>query len=271
MVALCVREHDGSPSAGAEEILKEFTRSGVQARVWEISARDVARKIAAAAQLCCAKLVVLDAHQSSGAAKLLFQDLAHRALAEVDCPVMAVPGRGSEETGPASPAPRPREQRLLLALADRHDIKPLVDAALEFASGPSSEVLVVHCCEAMTSATWTFVEPRDLVAEAVRPLRNAGLQASGMSMEADFDVVGRLLEMSGEWPADLIVMGSRRRLGTGEPAPGGRVEQRVMRQARCPVLLVDRTARDELSGRGFSASSRADAKARLKVLSQELN
>lgn len=272
VVALCVRDDDSLPSDGAEEILKEFTRSGVQARVWEISPRDVARKIGAAAQLCCATLVVLGAHRSSPAAKLLFEDLAPRVLAEVDCPVMAVPGSGSEETGPAAPAPTPREPRLLLALADRLDVKPLVDAALEIASG-SSEVPVVHCCEATTSAMWTFVEPqdmgRDLVAEAVRPLRKAGVQASGMSMAADFDVVGRLLEMSGEWPADLILMGSRRRLGPANLLRAG-VEQRVMRRARCPVLLVNRTARDRggLTNLGLSASSRAIAKARLTVLSR---
>ena len=273
VVVVCVRENDGRARGRAEEILEEFTRSGVQARVWEISPRDVARKIAAAAQLCGAKLVVLGAHPSSGAAKVLFEDLAHRVLAEVDCPVMAVPGSGSEETGPASPAPRPREQRLLLALADRRDVQPLVDAALEVASGSSTEVLVVHCCQASTSAMWTFVESqdvgRDLVAKAVKPLRKAGMQATGMCMPASVDVVRRLLEMSGEWPADLIVMGSRKRSGVANLLRGG-VEQRVTRQAPCLVLLVDRTARERgaLSGRELNASSRAVAKARLTVLSR---
>jgi nucleotide-binding universal stress UspA family protein len=81
---------------------------------------------------------------------------------------------------------------------------------------------------------------REIVESAAERLRSKGLKASGTVV--DGDPKSKILEAAGDWPADLIVLGSHGRKGLQHFLMGS-VSEAVARHATCSVEIV-RISRD---------------------------
>lgn len=81
---------------------------------------------------------------------------------------------------------------------------------------------------------------RTLHADSERRLADYGRGVVGVEVSTSVvegQAVGSILDVAEEWDADVIVLGHRRRGGFAGLRPGSVVE-RVLRGARCPVLVV---------------------------------
>lgn len=83
-------------------------------------------------------------------------------------------------------------------------------------------------------------ESRIVCADAQARIAAQHVNGSARSVEAQAgidDVAACIERCAAEWPADLIVMGTHGRRGVQRLVLGS-VAERVLRHARCPVLLV---------------------------------
>ncbi|WP_321889999.1 universal stress protein [Paraburkholderia bannensis] len=85
-----------------------------------------------------------------------------------------------------------------------------------------------------------FEEGRLLCADAQTKMLEAGVQGIARSVEAHLgaeDIAHCIVRVAAEFNADLIVMGTHGRRGVRRLVLGS-VAERVLRSARCPILLV---------------------------------
>jgi nucleotide-binding universal stress UspA family protein len=102
-------------------------------------------------------------------------------------------------------------------------------ASFSFAEGPSAADCILAAHEAMCH------EGRDLVADVVSRLREAGFTATPVLAEGD--VRQAILDEAAAWPADLIVLGSHGRTGLTRLLLGS-VSETIVRHAPCSVEIV---------------------------------
>ena len=134
-------------------------------------------------------------------------------------------------------------EHILLAVDGSEPSNRAVLAAAELAHRLDTEILVVHVREREPTRyvgveLESNEEASDLVDEAVRTLKDAGLSARGEVHGAIYGRAARvILELAAENGTGLIVMGSR---GLSDLAGLvlGSVTHKVLHLAHCPVLVV---------------------------------
>ncbi len=121
---------------------------------------------------------------------------------------------------------------------------------------PATEVRVLHVLEPPSlllgreiaahdpqfEAVWKALRDQatTLVANAAERLRRSGLNVTGALVEGD--PKSQIIDVAGEWNADLIVLGSRGRKGFDHLLMGS-VSEAVVRYAHCSVEIVRILAR----------------------------
>jgi nucleotide-binding universal stress UspA family protein len=142
--------------------------------------------------------------------------------------------------------------KILVAIDDSECSQAAVRAVGSQIRAQGSEVLVLQVVEPLVYATVPQMAPgyapemaerlqeelkqaKESVAKAAQVLRDAGFKVDTRVVESE--VRTGILEISSEWPADLIVVGSHGRKGLQKFLLGS-VAESVARHARCSVLIV---------------------------------
>jgi nucleotide-binding universal stress UspA family protein len=128
------------------------------------------------------------------------------------------------------------------------NVAAAVEMARELARDTGDRVVVLHVHEFATGRFGRIqvdcheAEGDRLVAEIVADLKASGIDAEGVTREAEYGhLARRILEIADEYDPRVLVLGARSR--TDLPlVPFGSVTQRLLHLARRPVLVVPRHA-----------------------------
>lgn len=137
-------------------------------------------------------------------------------------------------------------RRVLIAVDSEPIAAHAADVGVELARSLGADVALVHAID--TSAGYggdTGISPNELIDRAKqdgkRLLEGFRQRLSLQPSALEFVVAGmpadEIVKAAGEWPADLIVIGSHGRGGV-QRALLGSVAEGVMRRASCPVLVI---------------------------------
>jgi len=225
----------------AEQLLQgtldRIRASGVEADglISRADQQHIASAIGEAARQFQADLVVVGSRGLSDWASIVRHSTSHQLLTCVDCPLLIVRSTAAPATHLA--------QRVLLAVAGGDDVAPASRAAAEAASGPGSEVLVVHVAQTVVGVQgFAYVEPVEEVQETIDKttglLEEAGVKTSSMVAESG-PVAQVLSNLAADWGADVIVIGSSRMGDLGSLLLGS-VTHDLLRVTDRPVLVAER-------------------------------
>lgn len=177
-------------------------------------------------------LIVLGARGHSFLENLLVGSVTRRVIGFTGKDVLVVPAGGTIDW-----------ERLLVATDGSIRSRIAADRALELAQSYGSELLVISVQD--FPAGIRGVAPRDRlellkicenqVAEVVNRAQALKIKAEGIIMEGQ--AYSAIVEVAQEYRASLIVMGSHGKTGLSRLLMG-RVAERVIGQAPCPVLVV---------------------------------
>ncbi|MBI4261155.1 MAG: universal stress protein [Actinobacteria bacterium] len=134
-------------------------------------------------------------------------------------------------------------ERILLPVDGSEPSERAAGLAGDAAARLGSEILVLHVIEHGyrwngTTEASTPGEAMDIVDRYVRRLKDRGLSARGMSVDVRSGrVAATVMEVSRDFAADVIVMGSRGLTDIGGLVMGS-VTHKVLHLAEIPVLVV---------------------------------
>src|SRR5215470_19531207 len=135
---------------------------------------------------------------------------------------------------------QPALKRVLIPVADTSQVEHVVEVARR-AGVSEARVLHLNLREIAGGRRFTLEtesSASEIVEAAVFELRMAGITSSGMVRPALVGTVAQaIVAEAEEWGADLIVLGSPRR-GELMTRLFGSVTLRVLKRARCPVLVA---------------------------------
>ncbi|MGF6973634.1 nucleotide-binding universal stress UspA family protein [Paraburkholderia sp. JPY465] len=159
--------------------------------------------------------------------------------------------------------------RLLVALDGSDTASRAFDAALTLAAESGAELMPLYVIDLPIMAYDTpgfdpsviedaFIEEGQRIAtDAKSRLASHGVKGTPRTVEASIpgeDVAKRIIAAALEWNADAIVMGTHGRRGFRRVMLGS-VAERVLRSARCPVLLIPARAVVEPDDQSVTASA----------------
>jgi nucleotide-binding universal stress UspA family protein len=205
----------------------------------EVAVGDVVTEILRVAAARGADLLVVGTHGLRGLDRLVLGSVTERLLRKAACPVLVVPKAAADAEATRHPA-------VIVCGVDRAPAsRRALIAAGELSSVHRARLVLVHVFEDFaaedprfahhfnTDACWHEAQPEIRAAyEAMVPpeCRTA----------CEVEVVTRrgrpyrvILEAATSWSADLIVLGA-----AGWNPPYGSTTARVLREARCPVLVI---------------------------------
>jgi nucleotide-binding universal stress UspA family protein len=231
-----------------ESFLTPYRREGVDIRTRLLDG-DPSRLIQEAALEWPADLVVMGTHGRSGFEHLLLGSITEKVLRRATCPVLTV-GRPS-----LSKREGPLFRRILCALDLTATSARTVDMALSLAEENMARVTLLHVLEDVPgqegppryrSLPAVVRIRQELFAEAEdRLCRSVPPEARDFCSVSEHVVEGTpwraVLQVADETGAELIVMGAHSR-GALDRAFFGSTVNQVVRQARCPVLVVRETS-----------------------------
>jgi nucleotide-binding universal stress UspA family protein len=218
------------------------------------------RELARLAEELPADLLVMGFYSDARIKHLLLGSVTEELLRHAPCPVLTV----RHGVGPVSEAGAPF--RSILCGADLRDSGPeVVEHALSLAEAFGAELTLVHVLEQVpefepgSAAQFSMVEIqafRQAMAEEARQRLRAAVPEADRERLAVRDLVkagsahGQILRLASEEGAQLIVVGARGHSAL-ERVLFGSTSRHVVRDARCPVLVVRGTtlAADQLSAR----------------------
>ncbi|KWA28757.1 universal stress protein [Burkholderia territorii] len=158
---------------------------------------------------------------------------------------------------------------ILVALDGSDTSSRALDAALNLASETGAQLTPVYVVDFLVPAYDTYgYDPSILVdafrEEGLRVTEDAAKRMKARDVAgtpqisnvapAGEDVAQRIVGLAGELDADLIVIGTHGRRGFRRVVLGS-VAERVLRQARCPVLMIPASCAGNASAATTAAST----------------
>lgn len=206
------------------------------------------QEVLAAAEADDVDLIVVGTRGKTGLEHVLLGSTAERIIRAAPCPVLAVRGEAyqAEAAGGRPPDYPIALQRMLVPIDFSDCSLDAVEYAVLVAQRAKASIRLLHVLEPVSygldftlSHTAKREEMRERITARMDGLK-AALQSGGVT--ADVQVRGGLpadsvLEAAGEYPADLIVMGTHGRRGLSHTMWGS-VAESVLRKSHCPVLTV---------------------------------
>jgi nucleotide-binding universal stress UspA family protein len=228
---------------------------------------DPSRAIQAAVLELSADLMVIGTHGRGGFEHLLLGSVTEKVLRRATCPVLTV-GRA----GAAAPA-GPLFRRILCALDLTEGSERTLEVALSLAEETMSRVTLLHVLEGVPG--WAGPPRYRALPQVVRVRRELfeaaenRLRSSVSEEDRAFCSVTERVEEGVPWrevlrvadacDAEVIVMGAHSR-GALDQALFGSTANHVVREARCPVLVVremtaNETVKEEVLATSASSPS----------------
>lgn len=223
-----IREPCDTALAQAEELAAE---AGALIRpVCERGVPD--ERIVKLAELGSRDLIVMGASGHSRLENLLVGSVSRRVIGYTSKDILVVPIKGVVGW-----------ERILLATDGSSRSRAAADRALELAQIYGSELLVISVQDFPAALRGVAPQERlellkicqNQVAEVVKRAEALKIKAEGVIMEGG--AYTAIVDLAQEYRADLIIMGSHGKTGLSRLLMG-RVTERVIGQAPCPVLVV---------------------------------
>lgn len=194
-------------------------------------------------------LLVLGTHGRTGLGKLVMGSVAEELLRQVNCPVLTVGPKVpvtaktlESRRDHEMPASQIKFRQILYATDLKTDSANNVGYALSLAREFQSRLTLLHIIEQFGEDLHEHPGPIDVALrklEALVPNRD-GLRYQPEFL-AEFGAPGEvILQIAGEYEADLIVLGVRPAKNQGRPSThfGNSTAHKVVVGANCPVLTV---------------------------------
>jgi nucleotide-binding universal stress UspA family protein len=240
-------------SGARAELLTDLDRLAEPLRQADISVRTLvcegrpARELVRAAQTHHADVLVMGTHGRTGAGRLVLGSVAEETIRSVGCPVITVP--------PGSAEPRGTEltavsfSRILCPIDFSPESLAALNMAIALAEPFRGTVRVLHVVEWFDWGQLErhrFLNVPEYLQQAVQDAhaRLTSLVPRSVRCEVkvlDVAVAPRpytaVLREAEAHPADLIALGVRGR-GAADMLLSGSTTNRVLREARCPVLTT---------------------------------
>jgi nucleotide-binding universal stress UspA family protein len=252
------------------ERLREFTSrapDGVHVDVRVQAAADVHREILHQADRIDADLIVIGSHGRSGFGRLLLGSVTEQVLAAATCTTLVVPSLAQD----AHPGRPPALRRILCPVDFSETSLRALTYATTLAEEADAALILLHAVESTTGVLETpdaAVFETYVVRDAARSAARARLEAlvpaevrtyCRVEIEvtegpASSEILGAAMERG----ADLIVMGTQGRSPLGRLLFGSNAA-RVIRRARCPVMVVCRPRPRKLREAAAAMESRTGA------------
>jgi universal stress protein A len=198
-------------------------------------------------------LIITSTHGHSGLTRVLFGRTAERIVQHAPCPVLVVRDREHEFVSKSPGAGRESDFRLQRILTptdfsecSKKALQYALQYAVAFAKEFGSEIFGVHVLDIPYGAgeagiiIETQAFQKSLQESAERQMTSFLEQAAPIRAEGDIKLGStyrEILRATDERQADLIVLGTHGRSGLGHFLLGSMTE-RVLRHAKCPVLVV---------------------------------
>jgi nucleotide-binding universal stress UspA family protein len=218
------------------DVVARLATEGVQAegQARDGSQREVAAQIVAAADEFGADLIALGSHGRGDFGGMLLGSVGHRVASLTGVPLLVA----QRALGAARPHPI---RRLLVAVDGAPESRPAVDLAGVIAKEHGAEVRLVHAMQNLVVEGGAFMEPEAdadaLFAAYAQPLRADGIEVSTQMLDGFGSAGSRIAAAASAWPADLVVIGSRR-LGELSSLVQGSTSHAVLAQSDRPVLVA---------------------------------
>jgi len=196
-------------------------------------------------------LIVISAHGQSGVARVLFGSTAEGVIRNAPCAVLVL--RPEEREFVETSKLNDQEQSVTLDLKNILVPVDFSEAAhlalgygIVFARPSHAKLVCLHVIEVVPSSSAEIVSATERIGKAVheeieRTLRNLLRNQTKQIPREDILTNGgpsrEILQMAEDRRVDLIVLGRHRKAGPGRFLLGSTAE-RVIRHARCPVLVV---------------------------------
>lgn len=193
-----------------------------------------------------ADLIVIATHGYTGVNRVLLGSTAERVVRHAPCPVLTVPARATKRrTGKMPPLDL---KRILVPIDFSKTSETALPWAASLARESNAELILLHVVQRFLS---DYVFGRELMNETIAPLmkdsearmkwmagdlsKSAGLRVSAMVRDGrPFEEICNAAQSLG---ADLIALTTHGYTGLRRVWLGSTAE-RVVRHARCPVLVV---------------------------------
>lgn len=205
----------------------------------EVAVGDVVTEILRVAGECAADVLVVGTHGLRGLDRLMLGSVTERLLRKATRPVLVVPPGAVDAGASGRPA-------VIVCGVDRAAAsRTALASAGELACRHAARLVLVHAFEDFaaedprfahhfnTDACWRDAQPE------IRAAYDAMVPAA-CRQACEVEVVARrgrpyrvILETATSWSADLIVLGA-----AGWNPPYGSTTARVLREAKCPVLVI---------------------------------
>jgi nucleotide-binding universal stress UspA family protein len=194
-------------------------------------------------------LIIISTHGRTGLKRILFGSTAERIVQRAPCPVLVVRDREHDFLQKPSKSDGERAIKLdrILAPTDFSDCsKKALQYAIAFAKQFRSEIQCLHVLEILyeveeagIAETQAFQKSRQEASK--RQMETFVEEAIGQAPAKGEIKLGspyrEIIQMADDRHVDLIIIGTHGRSGLGHFLLGSTTE-RVVRHARCPVLVV---------------------------------
>ena len=205
----------------------------------EVAVGDVVTEILRVAEEHGTDMLVVGTHGLRGLDRLVLGSVTERLIRKAACPVLVVPRNAASPSATGHPA-------VIVCGVDRAETSRLALArAAELAGRHRARLVVVHVFEDFAAEDPRFAHHFNTEScwRAAQPEIRAAYEAmvpAGCRDACEVEVVARrgrphrvLLEAASSWSADLMVLGA-----SGWNPPYGSTAAHVLREARCPVLVI---------------------------------
>ena len=221
---------DRAATAHLDELAAMIREDGVRCEV-QVVHGDPAFKILEAARDGGAGLVVMATHGRKGVPRVVLGSVTEAVLHATPCPLLTIPPRASAHAA---------SFRRVLCAVDLSGSSPdTLLHALDMVEEPYGEVTALNVVDPERTATpdaakADAAEALGLLHDRVPPSAQWCVVRDAVRMG---ETVAEILKEAADREAHLIVVGARaRRLGVA--AMVGSCADRIVREARCPVLAV---------------------------------
>ena len=227
-----------------DRLVREAKAAGIRTQGLLVDVGVAAERITRLAKSRRADLIVMGTHGRTGVRRALMGSVAARVLTMAPCPVLTVSRMRGRDRGAAM------IRRILSASDFSPASRPAFAKAVDLARATRAELTVAHVLTpplpvlidgSMSPQAWRAMNTaarRDgqrqlegLVSRAKR----AGVRARALLLEGV--AAERIVRAATSRHADMIVMGTHGRTGFARLLAGS-VANRVISQARCPVLTI---------------------------------
>jgi universal stress protein E len=232
--------------ADLDRLAEPLRQRGISVRTFVCEGKP-ARELVRVAQTHHGDMIVMGTQGRTGVGRLVLGSVAEETIRSAGCPVLTVPPRTAELTGDDLSAVS--FKRILCPVDFSPESATALEMAIALAEHGRGTVRILHVAESFDQEqleTYRFLNVPEYPQQAVRDAYARLTSLVPHAARCELRVLGvavaqrpyrAVLREAEAHPTDLIALGVRGR-GAADMLVSGSTTNRVLREARCPVLTT---------------------------------